>query len=400
MNTELTQSTGKLVKSPQLLDANYLPEEIVGRKEDLRTTAIDLYQGSGSNMLLYGPHGRGRYTFAVHVKNLLKNHVEQSGKKFLLAIVDCNEHRSTTEIVSEIVRQIDPNNPCIKGKKNIYDPFTLLEEVTFNDNIVFMVILRHIDEAKDTLFVHLLSRLHNAWDWSEKYRHDFKKAPKTITLGTVTNVHWMEEKLGDDTLSSYLPRRLFLSRLSNEQIVRILVDRSEAFYEDVLDKNVLLACAKEGDDFGSPQFAIELLRSASIIAECSNSKKITLNHFNIALFEDEVNSTADWLRPYPNHLKLILHSIVKLSKANVDINTTKVYEQYCLECKEFCTKPLSRRGFYPYLYTLENEAAINMHPVSSTKGGHTFKISIVKNQENLVGRVSQRLMSESFGKSN
>lgn len=161
-----------------------------------------------------------------------------------------------------------------------------------------------------------------------------------------------------------------------------------------------LRVQKKGEDFKSPRFAIELMRSASIIAEVSNSKKITLNHLNIALFEDEVSSAADLLRPCPTHLKLILHSIVKLSKANVDINTTRVYEQYHLECKEFSIRPLSRRGFYPYLYTLEDENIINLHPVSSKKGGHTFQISMIKDREILMGRVSQRLMSESFGRSN
>jgi Cdc6-like AAA superfamily ATPase len=263
-----------------------------------------------------------------------------------------------------------------------------------------MALLRHIDEAKDTSFVHQLSRLHDPWKWSEKYRHNFKKAPITITVGTVTNTRWMEHELDASTLSTYRPHHLALPLLSNEEIYRILENRIEAYYEGVLDKDVLIACAKEGVNLGSPQFAIELLRSASVIAELSNSKKITLKHFNIALFEDEINFAVDWLRPYSTHLKLILHSIVKLSKANVDINTTRVYEQYCLDCKEFSIKPLKRRGFYPYLYTLEVERIINKHPVSSTKGGHTFQISVVKDREDFMGKVSQRLMSESFGRSN
>jgi cell division control protein 6 len=400
MNIELTQSTGKLIKDPQLLDVNYLPEEMVGRKEILRKTVDELSQMPSSHLLLYGFHGRGRYIFAVHVKNRLKYHVEQSGKKFLFATVDCRKHRTTNQIISEIVRQIDPDNPHIKGKKKIDDPFFLLEKITFNDNIVFMVLLRHIDEAKDTLFVYKLSRLHDPWEWSKKYRYDLEKAPMTITVGTAINIRWMKDELDASTLSTYRPHRLVLPLLSNEEIYRILENRSEAFYEGVLDKDVLLACAKEGEDFGSPQFAIKLLRSASIIAELFNSKKITLKHFKIALFEDEINFAVDWLRPYSNHLKLILHSIVKLSKANVDINTTRVYEQYCLDCKEFSIKPLKRRGFYPYLYTLEVERIINKCPVSSTKGGHTFQISMVKDREDLMERVSRRLMSESVGRSN
>ncbi|MDI3486661.1 MAG: archaeal cell division control protein 6 [Methanolobus sp.] len=117
MNIELTQSTGKLIKDPQLLDVNYLPEEMVGRKEILRTTVSDLVQMPSSHLLLYGSHGCGRHIFAVHIQKMLKYHVEQSGKKFLFATVDCSKHRTTPQIMSEIVRQIDPDNHYIKGKK-------------------------------------------------------------------------------------------------------------------------------------------------------------------------------------------------------------------------------------------------------------------------------------------
>lgn len=386
------QSTGKLIKKPLLLDDSYLPEKIDGGKELFKPILCPLVWRHRLNILILGHRNCGKYTFSAHAKKVIEtDYVEYSGRTFMFADVDCKKYRTTNQILAEILRQIDPDNPCVKGKKKIIDPLYDLEEKLLTANIVVVLSFRHIDYAKDHLFIYCLYTLPESWKWQRIFGNNRDKSPAIVTLSTATNRQWIHNNPQSYTLSLFFDQKsVWIPPSSKEQLYEILEGRSKAFYDGALDQNVLLACAEQAA--GSPKVAIDLLRSASIVAETSNSKKITLDHFRTALFEYKVSLAVDMLKPRSIHQKLILHSIVKLSKTNGDINTTSVYDKYRLTCTKYTIKPLSKRGIYRHLDALHHKEIIHKQPVPCIKGNQTFKISITERYVEFMDEASQRVL--------
>jgi Cdc6-like AAA superfamily ATPase len=386
------QSTGKLIRNPILLEDSYLPEENVGSREYFTSILCPLVWSHNLNILFWGHGNYGKYTSAAHAKKLIEtDYVEYSGRTLISAIVDCKKHPKSNQILTELLRQIDPDNPDVNDKKKIIYPHYHVEQKLSAANIVVVLLFRNIDCAEDHSFIHCLDTIHESSAWQKWYGNNSEQSPVIVTLSTAANYQWIHDRPESYTLSLFFNKNYeWIPPSSKEQLLKILENRSKAFYDGVLDQDVLLACAEAA--VGSPKVAIDLLRSASIIAETSNSKKITLNHFRTALFEYEVSLVVDMLEPRSIHQKLILHSIVKLSKANGDINTTSVYDKYRSTYKMYAIKPLSKRGIYRHLYALYNEGIIHMQPVPYAKAGYTFKIAIAKGFVEFMEEASQRVL--------
>lgn len=396
MNSELNHSTRTLVQNMHLLESSYVPEDIIGRKDILDFMLPLMYRRIATNFVLYGSSGSGRYTLLLHAEKIMREHCQKIKKTFLSATIDCCTHRTSNQITSEIIRQICPDNLEFKRKKYIPNSFEYLDKLLLTTNIVFLSIFRNIDKAKDHRFIHYLSQLHEYRNWQKKY--EFEKVPQIITLSTATSVSWMEHKLDESTLSLYFPFIDVLSPFSREQLHKILEYRCAAFFDDVLDKNVLIECAKEGEFMGSISRAIELLRSASIIAENCKSSRITLDHLDKAVFEKDVEFETTLWRNSSIHTKLILSSLIELSKDQVEIVTPLIYSKYLLKCKDLNIKPLSKRGFYPYIHVLESERVIDIDTIFCSNGGEIFKISMREDMKKTMEEVIQKLLYELSGK--
>jgi cell division control protein 6 len=391
----MNDKTTNIITNPIMLNEDFLPENLIGRDglmDSICGTMAYALDGIGNeHFVLYGFSGTGRYTLSMHILKELQEHLKGSGKTLLWSVVDCCTYTTSTQIFTEIIRQIDPENPFLKGKKYIHHPHSFLKNLLMDKNIIFLGIFRNVDQAKEHYFLNYLSKLLEIIRCETK---DSDKRPAIITISIPNNIFWID-KFEISRFLSYIPWGYYVDPLSKDQIHNILNDRSEALFDNVVDEQVLNACAEDGAENNSIRLAIELLRSASIIAEKNNSERVTMNHLKMALFEREVQSGINYLMDFNVHYIFIINTIYDLMQENEYTTTSHVYEQYINKCKNYHVQPLSRQGFTPYINLIEEDSIIETEMMYRGRKGNTRKIMIIKDEENEILKASaERILIE------
>ncbi|MFX0185835.1 MAG: hypothetical protein ACFE95_22350, partial [Candidatus Hodarchaeota archaeon] len=116
--------------------------------------------------------------------------------------------------------------------------------------------------------------------------HEFKHSIHVIVI--VQNLGRFWNLLDSSTKSRFFPKRVFFPKYRKEELEAILFTRSSAFHPTVLAPEVISLIAEfVADNFGSARIGIDLLKSAAILAETSQSKTVTQKHVikTIELFQ-------------------------------------------------------------------------------------------------------------------
>jgi Cdc6-like AAA superfamily ATPase len=382
MNIEARGLSHKLVRDLNLLNSSYIPVKLINRKDVIKCIFKDIYfsanYGFNSHFLLCGPSGAGKYALAMYVRNIFSRRLKNTEKAFLYSTIDCSVHRTNNKIVSEIIRQFDSHSSVLKGKKHIFNPFLILSELVGYREAFYFIVFANVDKVKDPWFIHEISKLLESSGFGTDY--DSRTKPIIITFSITTNPNW-DRELKEDTLVSIFFTKIFIVPLSEEENYQVLKNRLGAFSGDVLDEEVVGACAQQGALLGSTKIAMDLLRLSSIIAEKHNSERITIDHFNMAVFEIMVELGVKYLQRFSFKTLLIMRSVFGLLQDNEYVITGQVYDEYLDQSKNFNVKPLTRQAFLLHLDTLECESIIDTELVFRGRGGNTRKIMVKKGTE-------------------
>jgi len=382
MNIEARGLSHKLVRDLSLLNSSYIPVKLINRKDVIESVFKDISfsvnYGFNSHFLLCGPSGTGKYTLAMYIRNVFSRRLKNTEKVFLCSTIDCSVHRTNSKIISEIIRQFDSHNSVLKGKKHIFNPFLILRELVGYRDAFYFVIFVNVDKVKDPWFIHEISKLLESSGFGKD--HDHRTKPIIITFSITTNPNW-DRELKEDTLVSFFFTKIFIVPLSEEENCQVLKNRLGAFSEYVLDEEVVGACAQQGALLESTKIAMDLLRLSGIIAEKHNSERITIDHFNMAVFELMVELGVEYLQRFSFKTLLIMRSVFELLQENEYAITGQVYGEYLNQSKNFNVKPLTRQAFLLHLDTLECESIIDTKLVFRGRGGNTRKIMVKRDTE-------------------
>jgi Cdc6-related protein, AAA superfamily ATPase len=401
MNNEAKETPEKPVETLRILDADYIPERIIHRNDILepiaRDISVSIQHNADNNIAFLGPLGSGRYTLAMDIRYQLEEYLESLHKTLLFAIIDFSKHKTKTQMISEILRQVDPENPVIKGKKYSHSSEDILDEKIASNN-VFLLVLKNIDQMKDDYILRYctyFSKLKFKKTGSNK-----TKEFNIITLTIARSVDWLE-LLDSNLLSRFRPFCFKIPRLSEKEIYEILKQRVEALSNKTLDDEVIEKCAKAGAKDGNTDFAIRLLKSSIIIAEKSYSNHITLEHFDrafaMAVHEENVNFIADQLKYLSLQRRLILNSVLELLENNNFVTTGQVYEHYLTQCKILRLNPIStKETFSENITYLEIMDFIHTQMMYRGRKGNTRQISIKESELDLMKEAMTKVLREQF----
>ena len=306
-----------LIRDRSLLDPNHVVEEdrIVGRDQQLQEVTKMLRVALGDNrppnLFLYGPSGTGKSLITKAVCKNLSSICATREIRFGTVEVNCQDLDTLGIAVYELVTQaadearVDVEVPKhgVSTKEKWDELFRIVNE-NF-DSVVF--VLDELDmlvgrrDKQEPAFSRLLYQLSRAGTDGDLESY--------ISVVAISNDTKMMESVGSRARSSFTPEDVHFDDYDANQLQAILRRRQDAFFEGVLDDDVIpLAAAFAAQTHGDARKAIDLMRVAGELAERETAERVRERHVREAQDKVEKNRVLEVIRGISTQKKLCLYA--------------------------------------------------------------------------------------------
>lgn len=370
-------------KDKSILQANYAPNEIPHREEQIKQIASILapvLRGEKtSNLFLYGKTGTGKTLAMRFVQEELYKRVKKDADfKLKIEYLNCKMKKvSDTEyrILAELIKKMGGEVPLTGlPTQAIYNKF--IETIDSEKNLI-VLILDEIDQTVKKIsndFLYSLVRLNSELSKSQ------------ICLVGISNDLRFLEELDPRVRSSLSEEEILFHPYNALQIQDILNQRAElAFKEEVLQEGVVNKCAAlAAKEHGDARRALDLLRVAGELAERDNSKKILLKYIDYANEKIEKDKILETISSEPKQFQLVLGSIIYLlehQKNDLPVFTGEVYDFYQQLCLKNRLEVLTQRRVGEIIQELDMLGIINVRVISKGRGGRMREIKMAISKE-------------------
>ncbi|MGV8151125.1 MAG: Cdc6/Cdc18 family protein [Candidatus Woesearchaeota archaeon] len=255
-----------LLKNEYALDYSFLPKSIPFREGQQKYLASCikplLAEHTGRNVMIHGPPGVGKTAALKHLTRELDESDELLDKLSII-YVNCWHKNTTYKVVLELC---DAVGYAFVQNKNTEDLFKIVAQILNKKAAIF--IFDEIDKAEDTDFLYILSE------------NIFRKS-----IFLVTNYKsWMLE-LDDRIRSRLLLEQVEFPQYTREEMLGIMKQRIEYAFHDpnCVDVDALEKMADKSAELKDIRMGLFLLRESALIAEEKSSKKVLLEHVDVAV---------------------------------------------------------------------------------------------------------------------
>ena len=241
-----------VIKNIDVLQEDYIPEKIIGRKKEIESIASSIrplfYNKPMINVFLHGPTGTGKTSVIRYI--IREVHKETSRIKGIY--VNCWKDDTTYAVLLRIAEVLHPTMRLAKIKRSNAE---ILDLINFKKgNTKVFVVLDEVDKLKSDEILYMLSR--------EGYG-----------LIMISNYNIALEKLDRRVRSSLSYVDIEFKPYDFEDLYNILKERSKyAFYEDTFPTPFLKVAAKNAN--GDARVAISIIRNAALFAEQEGRNKV------------------------------------------------------------------------------------------------------------------------------
>jgi len=342
----LFDSGHRIFLNKDLLKTGHVPEadRIVGRDEEISKLAKRLngavHGYSPENVMIYGKTGTGKSLVSRHVcqraQNAAEPDVDIGG-----AYIDCAEDKTETQAISSLAAKL--NDESATG---ITVPYTGLSTSKYYkllwkaldeqfDSVIF--ILDEIDLMDDDSVLMKLSRAEEAG-----------KIDCSIGIIAISNKVQYVDDLNERVKSSFQHKELFFKPYDANQLRDIMLNRADAFQDEVLSEDVIpLSAAFAAQEHGDARKAIDILRHAGEVAYEDGAEQVQEKHVRQAQQHAEKDRFRELVNGAPTQAKAALLALTELSVNSSDdaFLTSRVYDQYERICKHLDMDVLSVRRF-------------------------------------------------------
>jgi cell division control protein 6 len=365
----------QLVKNKKVLLTTYVPDVLPHRTEQIdriaSIIAIGLNGEKPSNIMIYGKTGTGKTAVVNYIGRELKK-MDPDETRCMFLYVNCEVVETAYGVLYNIGSQFIPNI----GQKI---PFTgwsfeklykeLFEQME-SMNRVFVIVLDEVDhmilKKGDNLFYNLAKI------------NEHLTRTKVSLIGISNNMKLMEllepkakSRLGGETI-------MFPS-YTNIELEDILKQRAKEIFDDnVLDSGVIPYCATlAARSDGDARMAIDLLRTATDIAERNGDSIITIAHVKSAKNSIEFDIVNEAVKTLSPQEKMVLLSIIKnYERDSKPMTTGDVYVTYKEITSILETSALTQRRITDLISELDMMGLINASVRSFGRAGRTKEIEL------------------------
>jgi cell division control protein 6 len=346
----------RLIRDRSLLDPTHVVEEdrIVGRDTQLQEVTKMLRVALGDNrppnLFLYGPSGTGKSLIIKAVCNNISQICDTRDIQFGTIEVNCQdldtlgvavyELASTAAEEAGVSVEVPKHGVATKEK---WDELYRIVNQNF-DSAVF--VLDELDmlvgrrDKKDPAFSRLLYQLSRAGANDDLSAH--------ISVVAISNDTKMMESVGSRALSSFTPEDVHFDDYDANQLQSILRRRQDAFFDDVLDEDVIpLAAAFAAQTHGDARKAIDLMRVAGELAEREGDGRVREEHVREAQDKVEKNRVLEVVRGISTQKKLCLFATAAVAARTDDgsARSTTGYRVY-----QFLTDSIDAEQYHQETY--------------------------------------------------
>nr|WP_254525933.1 orc1/cdc6 family replication initiation protein [Natrinema caseinilyticum] len=355
MLLEFDQQEG-LIRDRSLLDPNHIVEEdrIVGRDRQLQEVTKMLRVALGDNrppnLFLYGPSGTGKSLITKAVCKNISEICETRDIRFGTIEVNCQDLDTLGVAVYELANcaadeahvEVEVPKHGVATKEKWDELYRIVNE-NF-DSAVF--VLDELDmlvgrrDKQEPAFSRLLYQLSRAGANNELTAH--------ISVVAISNDTKMMESVGSRALSSFTPEDVHFDDYDANQLQSILRRRQDAFYENVLDDDVIpLAAAFAAQTHGDARKAIDLMRVAGELAEREGDDNVREVHVRQAQDKVEKNRVLEVVRGISTQKKLCLYATAAVAAETDDeaARSTTGYRVY-----QFLTDAIDAEQYHQETY--------------------------------------------------
>lgn len=378
----------KIFRDRSVLSPKYLPDNLVARDQQIENIANllrpVLSNGEPKNAFIYGKTGAGKTAVVRYVLRVLVEMIKREYRNVHAVILNCKQVNSTSHIIFEIIKSIDPDIDVPRSGLSIGEYYNILWKVINNNNSTIITVFDEIDQLKDYDILYNLSRA------SENMNIE-----NGLYIGIIgiSNDLFFAEKL-DPRITSSLNKRDFVFPPYNlEQISQILNDRiGLAFEEGAIDNEIVTLCSKlASQEDGDARKALSLMDISGEIAERNDQPKITREHVLLAHEELNKDCLFEIVESLPIQSKLMLLSIIQLTEERNDkITTGQVEVRYKELASRNNLRVLGRASVSRVIAEFDMLGIINAPVRSRGRFGKTRLISIEEN----IDRLKEALYSD------
>jgi cell division control protein 6 len=361
------------------LSQRYIPEKLIAR--DLQIENISrlvrplLSRGDPKNAMVFGKTGTGKTVVVRYVLNNLAKMAERKKLNIVPVFINCADINAPRRIILQILTTVSPKTPFKKGL-SISEYYLKLWEIINKKQVSLIIVFDEIDYLKDQNILYTLSRA------GENQYINFERSIGIIGLSN--NLLFAEQI--DARVASSLGRRDFVfPPYDSTQLIQILEDRARiAFTSNVLDADVIPFCAAlSAQEHGDARKALVLLENAGEVAEHAGAEKVTESHVREGYEMANMDCIAETIRTLPLHSKIVLYSIVEVSRTVSTPTTGDVDAQYRKLCEQASIHALGRTSISKLISDLMMQGFIDTAAQYRGRYGRTRKISLLMEQKKI-----------------
>jgi len=381
MSKELSQVFEKYMKNKpifshkQYLQANYLPELVDHRDKEINTIAeilaSSLRMEKPSNIFMYGKTGTGKTLSIQYTTSQLLQTAKTHNIPLKILYINCKlkkvadtEYRIIAQLIRDLGKQVPPTG---LPTDEVYKIFI---NIIDNEKQIVILVLDEIDQLVKKAGDEILYNL-------TRVNAELKNTQLSIV--GISNDLLFADNIDPRIKSSLSEEEIVFAPYNAFQLKSILQQRANlAFMENVVEQGLIEKCsAYAARDHGDARRAVELLRVSGEIAEREGSKKVSIQHLDMAESKIERDRIIDIVSTQPKQHQLVLYAILKITeKTKKIIYTGEIYEYYKGLCIETSQRPLTQRRVSDIIAEFDMLGLIYGKIISKGRYGRTREISL------------------------
>jgi len=380
--------SSSVIKYPDKLDFDYIPEELVHRDDQLKALAQifkPILSNVSQNAVIKGPVGTGKTVIAKKFCSSLKKTARKRGINIEYVHINCRKRSTDSMVLLAILNYFDPRFPD-RGF-SVEEMLGVLKKQLIRKQAQLLVVLDEVDSLlkKKSDLIYNLTRFS---DESSK-----NKIPVSIILISQKDVLSM---LDSSSLSTFKRSNVLkLDKYTRDELFDIVSQRVNlAFPKGAVQDDCIDLIADISSDWGDARFAIELLWKAGIAADNQHKDLVNPEHVRAAKADTYSIVTETKLKNLKRHELITLFSVAKRLKKDgtAYTNTGDAEKTYKITCEEYGETPRSHTMFWNYLKRVENAGFIHMKTSGKGQLGTTQYISLPDIPAEIVGNKVQEIL--------
>ena len=367
-----------LFKNKGVLQVRHTPDSIPHRDEQIKSIASILastLRGERpSNLFVYGKTGTGKTLSVQYVSDEILKKSKELGVDVKFEYLNCKLKKvADTEyrVLAALIRQLGGEIPST-GLPTDQVWAKVIELVDSKKQLIVFVFdeVDQMIKKMDSNFLYSFTRLNQELSQAQ------------ISLIGISNEVTFLENIDPRVRSSLGEEEFVFHPYNAIQLQDILNERCEAaFKEDVVADGVIAKCAAyAAREHGDARRALDLLRIAAELSERDGEKAIGEDYIDLANLKMERDKILDIVEGEPKQFKLVLYSIMELTKAAKDSKerfyTGDVYNYYQDVCDRTKTDALTQRRISDILAEIDMLGLINAKVISKGRHGRTREIRL------------------------